>query len=213
MSVRMIAGIHGGTGRLCLRGYDITTLSFRPRLLFDCSEVTRQSLFTETNDDLKLDSAYLPSRDALVESMSRLKALHPQLRTFKLVLEFSTFDTFLDKDWDYKTLLEFEYREADTDSVDYPRLPFCQNMDLRGEPMKENTPSYQVRYVIHSDAIRDCYDQLVWEDEGEVEREAERIRQPEALQAANGQVALEADADVDGADVEGGAGSEDVAIQ
>jgi hypothetical protein len=155
----------------------VAEISFKPRLIFDSGDEVTRGVFTKTDNDVTLHPACLPSRQDLVELVDRLKARHPQLETFKLVIEYNTFGTDSDDFPKGNMILDFEYREEAEDQR--PRL-IGENMDLRGQPLVAD--DHRFTYEAYSSVIKACYDQLV--------QDAEALRQEVALEAANLQEAL-----------------------
>jgi hypothetical protein len=155
----------------------VTEISFKPRLIFDSGDEVTRGVFTKTDNDITLHPAYLPSRQNLVELVDRLKARHPQLGTFKLVIEYNTFGTDSDDFPNDNRILDFEYHEDAEDTR--PRL-IGENMDLRHQHLAAD--DHRFTYQVYPSIVKACYDQLA--------QDAEALRQEVALEAANLQDAV-----------------------
>jgi hypothetical protein len=154
----------------------VTDISLKPRLVFDCLDSVMRNAFTKVDDRIAMHPAYLPSRQTLVSWVDRLKAGNSQLKTFKLVIEFNTFDTDLNDLPEHNKLLDFEYRE----NAEHRRPIIQENMDLRHQQLEAN--ARQFTYQDSQSAVAACYDQLI--------RDAEASRQGEALAGVNAQAGL-----------------------
>jgi hypothetical protein len=150
-----------------------TEISLKPRLLLGCTDDIMQGGFSKTDNGVTLQPPFLPSRQMLVAWVCRLKARHPQLKTFKLVIEYNT--AAIDEARDYpenSTILIFEYRQ----DAEERSLPLIQEIgDLRDPQLEEH--GHQFTYQVSQSAITACYVQLM--------QEAEALRHEQALAMAN----------------------------
>jgi hypothetical protein len=147
-------------------------------------------VFANTDQGATLHAAYLPSRDLLVNPLRRLTWHCPIIKRFKLVLEYTTFECLLEVETYPKdnVILEFEYRKSEPDTGDYRPPPTGDNLDLRNQ--WANAYDFQFRYTVYPETITACYERLF--------KEAEALREEEALETAEIQVAEGAENDVAG---------------
>jgi ferredoxin-NADP reductase len=170
----------------------ITAISLRARLVFDSHDDVLLGVFSETDNGNTLHPAYLPPESILVEWVRRSIARHPQLETFKLVVEYNTFHDNFPID---ERMLEFEYQEAKAHPSVYQPPPLTEKMDLRNQRAEADARQY--RYTIYPAVVQACHDRLV--------KEAETTREQDALEEADVEEDLEADAEPIGAAPEDGA--------
>jgi hypothetical protein len=122
-----------------------TAISIRPRLSFGSSDTIISGIFTKTDDGIALHPAYLPSRDFFVAWARRLKSRHPHLKTFKVAIAYSTFESDAQNFPENNEMLLFKYCEAEREADGYS-MP-------------------DIRENIHPNAIRDCYHRVLQDAE------------------------------------------------
>jgi hypothetical protein len=150
-------------------------------------------VFTSTNDDIGLHTAYLPSRDILIELVRRVKGNHPQLKSFKLVIEFSFIGFRDDNIPEDDHILKSEYREDGSDAGDDWRPFIADNKDLCSPPDSAvaQADASWFQYAVFSDVIRTGYERLVHDSEV-MEREGlQALLDPPAAAAGIGNVGVE----------------------
>jgi hypothetical protein len=160
-----------------VKGTEVTGVSFMSRLVFHCHDQVIRDAFSQTDDEVKLHQSLLPSPDTLIAWVSRLKARHPQLRAFRIVIEYDLMKSDLPDD---NVNLAFEYHEATEDAGVYPQASNREDKDQRFRNIDAITD--QCRYQLYPDLVKACYDALL--------RDAEALRQQAALEGEDARAAL-----------------------
>jgi hypothetical protein len=160
-----------------IKGTEVTGVSFSCRFVFYCDDQVTTEAFIQTGDAVTLRQVLLPSRDTLVAWVGRLKARHPQLRAFRVNIDYDLIEADMP---DVNEILEFEYHEAAADAEDSSQPSIREGMDLGFQ--RVDAVANQCRYEVYPCVIRACYDALL--------RDAETLRQQAALEGDDAQVAL-----------------------
>jgi hypothetical protein len=154
-----------------VKGTEVIGVSFMSLLVFHGHDSVTRDAFSQTDDVVKLHQSLLPSPDALIAWVSRLKALHSQLRAFRLIIEYDLMEADLPDD---NVILTFEYHEAAEDAGAYPQPLNREDKDLRFQHLDGITD--QCRYEVYPNLVKACYDSLV--------RDAETLREEAEHEAA-----------------------------
>jgi hypothetical protein len=173
----------------------ISRISLRVRLALDRAPPDHilSELFTTTIDDIEFHAAYLPSRDTLIALVRRVKGNHFQLKTLRLVIDYSFIgirDNNIPED---DHILEFEYREDGLDtSDDWPPL-ICDNKDLRSpdDNADAQTDASQFQFNVFSNVVRAGYQRLVHDNEVVQREGVEAFLNPPAAAAGIGNVGVD----------------------
>jgi hypothetical protein len=157
-----------------LQATPTSRISLQIRLALDrgSPDHVLSTVFSTTNDNIELDNAYLPSRDTLIALVRRVKGNHSQLKTFKLVIDYSFLGFRAEDIPEDNLILKFEYREDESDAGDDWRPLIHDNKDLCDPPDNADalTDAGQFQYAAFPKVIRTGYQRLV-HDREVIERE------------------------------------------
>jgi hypothetical protein len=159
----------------------VVDISLKIRLVFACTDEVTRGVFMKTDDVVTLHPAYLPSRQELVAWIEQLKAGVSRLKTFKLVIEYDTYENFSHYHPENNKILQFQYRE----NAESKPPSIQENMDLRTQ--QSEADNHQFTYQVWPTAITACYEDLIYEAETSPIQEAAAAR---AAAAANIQAGL-----------------------